>query len=48
MHDTSISMIEKHYTAWIVNGLEEMARAAIVPLVPQEGGTRVVKLREGV
>jgi hypothetical protein len=28
-------MIEKHYSRWIVDGLEEMARAAVVPLVPQ-------------
>ncbi|MET2825823.1 integrase [Mesorhizobium shangrilense] len=33
-HDTSVAMIEKHYAKWITSGLEEMARAAIVPLMP--------------
>lgn len=32
-HDTSVSMIERHYSRWIVDGLEQMARAAVVPLV---------------
>ncbi|MER9167698.1 tyrosine-type recombinase/integrase [Mesorhizobium australicum] len=41
LHDTSIAMIERHYTAWVTSGLEEMARAAIVPLVPQEGNNVV-------
>ncbi|MBL8599768.1 MAG: tyrosine-type recombinase/integrase [Devosia sp.] len=48
LHDTSVGMIEAHYSRWIVDGLEEMARAAVVPLVPQSKGARVVKLREGV
>jgi len=33
-HDTSVAMIEKHYAKWITSGLEGMARAAIVPLMP--------------
>ena len=33
MHDTSIAMIEKHYSRWIVDGLEELAAQAIVPLL---------------
>jgi integrase len=32
MHDTSVVMIEKHYSRWIADGLEEMAAQAIVPL----------------
>lgn len=32
LHDTSTAMIERHYSKWITTGLEEMARAAIVPL----------------
>jgi integrase len=32
MHDTSVAMIEKHYSRWIADGLEEMAAQAIVPL----------------
>ena len=43
LHDTSTAMIEKHYAKWIVSGLDEMARAAIVPLVPAEAG-RVLQL----
>ncbi len=32
MHDTSVAMIEKHYSRWIVEGLEELAAKAIIPL----------------
>lgn len=32
LHDTSTAMIERHYAKFITTGLEEMARAAIVPL----------------
>jgi len=32
LHDTSVAMIEKHYSRWIVDGLEELAARAIVPL----------------
>lgn len=45
LHDTSVPMIEKHYARWITDGLEDMARAAIVPLVPNEGGADIVRLR---
>jgi integrase len=44
LHDTSTAMIERHYSKWITSGLEEMARAAIVPLVPQSGDN-VIELR---
>ena len=33
LHDTSTAMIEKHYSKFIATGLEDMARAAIVPLI---------------
>lgn len=33
-HDTSVSMIERHYSRWISDGLEDMAAAAVIPLVP--------------
>lgn len=33
LHDTSVAMIEKHYAAYIVDALEDIARSAIVPLV---------------
>jgi integrase len=44
LHDTSTAMIERHYSKFITTGLEDMARAAIVPLVPAEDGARVVKI----
>lgn len=44
-HDTSTTMIERHYAKWITTGLEEMIRGAIVPLVPDDGAT-VVRLPE--
>ncbi|RJG43732.1 integrase [Mesorhizobium sp. DCY119] len=37
MHDTSVAMIEKHYAKWIVDGLDELAARAVVPLLPQDG-----------
>lgn len=45
MHDTSTAMIERHYSKWITSGLEEMARAAIVPLVAPDDESKVIKLR---
>ena len=45
MHDTSTAMIERHYSKWITSGLEEMARAAIVPLVAPDDENKVIKLR---
>ncbi|UCI17017.1 tyrosine-type recombinase/integrase [Mesorhizobium sp. B2-1-8] len=41
LHDTSVPMIERHYGRWIVDGLEDLAAAAVVPLVPQEGSNIV-------
>lgn len=32
MHDTSVAMIERHYARYIVDGLEELAAKAVVPL----------------
>ncbi len=46
LHDTSTAMIERHYSKWITSGLEELARAAIVPLVPAGDSATVVRLRE--
>lgn len=45
LHDTSITMIERHYTAWVTSGLEELTRSAIVPLVPHKGDAQVVRLK---
>jgi integrase len=52
LHDTSVQMIERHYGRWIVDGLEDMARAAVVPLMPQDAAAKVVPInstkRKGV
>lgn len=32
-HDTSVQMIERHYSRWITDGLEELTARAVVPLV---------------
>jgi hypothetical protein len=34
MHDTSAVMVEKHYSAFIVDASEELLRRAMVPLAP--------------
>lgn len=44
LHDTSDKIIERHYAAAIVNALDDLAAAAVVPLVDTERG-KVVKLR---
>lgn len=33
IHDTSVQMIERHYGRWIADGLDDLAAAAVVPLV---------------
>jgi integrase len=43
LHDTSSAMIEKHYAAYIVDALDELAARAVVPLVQKS--TSVVALR---
>ncbi|WP_316187713.1 MULTISPECIES: tyrosine-type recombinase/integrase [unclassified Bradyrhizobium] len=35
MHNTSVQMIERHYAKYIATALEDLARAAIIPLVPR-------------
>ncbi|AZO11223.1 site-specific integrase [Mesorhizobium sp. M3A.F.Ca.ET.080.04.2.1] len=44
LHDTSDKMIERHYASAIVNALDDLAAAAVVPLVDRERG-KVAKLR---
>lgn len=34
LHDTSVQMIEAHYSAYIVDATEEIARRAVTPLAP--------------
>ncbi len=43
-HDTSTGMLEKHYSRWIVDGLQDVLRAAVVPLVPPNAGATVIQL----
>ncbi|WP_349321068.1 tyrosine-type recombinase/integrase [Asticcacaulis sp. MM231] len=33
LHDTSVEMIERHYSYWIADGLEDIAARAVVPLI---------------
>jgi len=33
LHDTSVEMIERHYSRWITDGLEDLAVKAIVPML---------------
>ena len=44
LHDTSVQMIERHYSRWIVDGLEELAAKAVVPLAPQDKGGKVLAI----
>ena len=36
LHNTSVKMIERHYAKYIATALEDLARAAVVSLVPAE------------
>lgn len=46
LHDTSARMIELHYSAAIVDALDELSAGAVIPLVPI-AGEKVVPLRVG-
>lgn len=47
-HDTSVAMIERHYSRWIVDSLEELTARAVVPLVPKdENAPNIVRLTIG-
>ena len=35
LHDTSSAMIEAHYSRFITDALDELARRAVVPLMPE-------------
>ncbi|WP_206243653.1 tyrosine-type recombinase/integrase [Novosphingobium terrae] len=37
LHDTSVAMIERTYSRWIADGLDDLAAKAVVPLVPLSG-----------
>jgi type II secretory pathway component PulK len=39
LHNTSVKMIERHYAKYIATALEDLARAAVVSLVPRSEGT---------
>jgi integrase len=38
LHNTSVKMIERHYAKYIATALEDLARAAVVSLVPRSDG----------
>jgi len=46
LHDTSVQMIERHYGKWIVDGLDDLAARAVVPLVPDGETANVVKFAD--
>ena len=46
LHDTSARMIELHYSAAIVDALDDLSAGAVIPLVPTTG-EKVVPLRVG-
>ncbi|MCW2229662.1 tyrosine-type recombinase/integrase [Bradyrhizobium elkanii] len=41
LHNTSVKMIERHYAKYISTALEDLARAAVVPLVPRHAENSV-------
>src|SRR5690242_11808382 len=41
LHNTSVKMIERHYAKYIATALEDLARAAVVSLVPRSHGKAV-------
>jgi integrase len=41
LHNTSVKMIERHYAKYIATALEDLARAAVVSLVPRRDGNVV-------
>lgn len=41
LHNTSVKMIECHYAKYIATALEDLARAAVVSLVPRHSGNMV-------
>jgi len=43
LHNTSVKMIERHYAKYIATALEDLARAAVVSLVPRGDG-KVVRI----
>ena len=45
VHDTSTAMIERHYSSAITDMMDDMIASAIVPLLPAQGGEKVVPLR---
>jgi integrase len=41
LHDTSVAMIERHYSRWITEGLEELVARAVVPLTAMPSAAAV-------
>nr|WP_283938302.1 tyrosine-type recombinase/integrase [Sphingomonas brevis] len=45
LHDTSVAMIERNYTRFMADALEDLARRAVVPMAAQPTGENVVPIR---
>lgn len=43
LHDTSTAMIERHYSRWIVDGLEELAATVVVELTSANAATETLE-----
>jgi hypothetical protein len=37
LHDTSVAMIERYYSRWITDSLEDLASTAVIPMKSEEG-----------
>ncbi len=47
LHDTSTAMIEKHYSAYIVDAMEELAARAVVPLTTSSAQILSIEKKRG-
>ncbi|MDG4904550.1 MULTISPECIES: tyrosine-type recombinase/integrase [unclassified Mesorhizobium] len=47
LHDTSTTMIERHYASAIVDLLDELSASAVIPLIAERSSTNIVPLRIG-
>lgn len=48
LHDTSVSMIERHYGRYIADGLDELAARSVVALVPRNQDDKVIRIAASV
>ena len=45
LHDTSSAVIERHYASVITDAMDELAARALIPLVVEADGEKIVRLR---